>query len=321
MDNQGKYPYYIFTTSVDIPYLQNHSIKASTYDIQNTHVLGITDFYGYIYDIQRLELDKQLGILPPGIVPYARTFYFKNQRIRWAFKRLLYLYNRRKASKQIFNTECLGGEPIEYKQSISSRRILCLWDMNSKRSYLYRIDDILGILRASILGDEIHTPKNPYTNLPFTSTQIREIHLFLQANMDRILPTDAPMMTYTRWESKELTYDHIDQIRYARIFNINRVPESMIVSMLWNRILNTDSLPEDKKAIANEIRSEFLKQSHHTAVTQVKCVPTTKIGYYVRTQLLDGEDTNGISAGKRLKWWHLQNRIRYRVGRNHPHTE
>jgi hypothetical protein len=311
-EDRIRHPYFIFTSLDTIPYYQRESIEASTIGVNNTHVVSVCDFQNYIDNIRKMECTNTLGILPSGIIPYAKRFYFDNQRIRWGFKRLLYIYRVYKSKTAIFNTECLEGETILYNPTRPPRRILCLWDKPSSRSYLFRITDLLGIFRASILGDEIHKPKNPYTNIPFTYSQIRRIHMFFQNNMDRILPDDAPILTYTRWQSVELTYDHIIQ---RNIHITAPFPETpYIATLLWDSIMSVESLKEDKKSLAEELRREFLKQVFYEFSTSMSKVPTTKLGYYVRTSILN-ERTQ--SPGETIRNWYYSNRIRYRVRRNH----
>jgi len=322
-ENKIRYPHFIFYSTDKIPWNQQLSIHASLIDVSGTHVVSIRKFYRYIDDIREMERTRTLGILPSNILPYAKKFYFCNQRIRWAFKRLWYMYMHRRSRRLIFNTECLEGNPIRYNTKNPSRRILCLWDNSSNRSYLFSITDLLGIFRACILGNEIHKPKNPYTNICFTYSQIRQIHIFFNNNMDRICREDMPILTYTRWGTTEITYDHITH-SYTRYGSLHVHPpeEPMIASLLWNHIMHIQSLKDEKQELAIELRREFLRQVYYEFVTTMKDVPTTKIGYYVRMSLLND---NIESPGELLRKWHRINRrrytIRYRPTGNHRDSE
>lgn len=323
-EDRVRYPYFIFYDISTIPWSQKLSIDASLINMKSTHVVSISKFQSYIENIEQMERTNTLGILPSGILPYAKRFYFHNQRIRWAFKRLLYIYKYYKSNSLVFNTECLEGTAIRYNPSYPSRRILRIWDNSSKRAYLFRIMELLGIFRACILGDEIHKPKNPYTNLPFTDSQIRQIHMFFHSNMDRLLPEDKPILTYTRWISTEITYDHLDQqaSRYGGL-TIRRPEEPMIANLLWDGIMSVQTLEDDKQPLAMEIRDELLTQVYYEAVTNLQAVPTTKLGRYVRTTLLNGASTE--SPGEELRKWHNTNRkrytIRHRPTGNHRNSE
>ena len=322
-EDRIRYPYFIFYNECTIPWNQKLSIDASLVNMKNTHVVSIRNFQFYIENIRHMERTNTLGILPSGILPYAKRFYFNNQRIRWAFKRLVYVFKQRKSKRSIFNTECLEGNTIRYNPTRPLRRVLSIWDSFSSRSYLFTITDLLGIFRACILGNEIHKPKNPYTNLPFTQNQIRQIHMFFQSNIDRIHRRDIPILTYTRWLSTEITYDHITQhhTRYGSL-SIRPPEEPMIANLLWNDILPIRNVEEDKQGIAIELRDEFLRQVYYEFITNMKDVPTTKIGHYVRTTLLNC-DTE--SPGEILRKWYHTNRkrytIRYRPVGNHRNSE
>jgi hypothetical protein len=323
LEDTMNYPYFIYYPFNEIPMYQRISVEISTMNLKRTHLVSITDFQKYIDNLYAMEIKNTLGILPRGIIPYATTFYFKNQRIRWAFKKLWNRYQEFKSGTLIFNTEDLQGNPITYNPKRPSRRVLSLWDNSSKRKYLFSITDILGILRACIMGAEIHQPKNPYTNIVFTMSQIRRIHMFLQSNMDRLQHDDSPILTYTRWLSKELTYDHITQKdTYHGSLHVKPPEDPMIASLLWNTIVPPQNVIESKRDISIELRDELFRQTYFEFVTSTKSIPTTKAGYYIRMTLLN---SNTDYPGELLRNWYNTNKkrhtIRYNRLRNHPSSE
>ena len=323
LEDKMRYPYFIFYSFNEIPLYQRISVEVSIMDIKRTHIVSIADFQKYIDNLYAMEIKNTLGILPRGIIPYATNFYFKNQKIRWAFKKLWHHYQQFKSNTFIFNKECLQGNPITYNPKNPSRRVLSLWDNSSKRKYLFSITDILGIFRACIMGTEIHQPRNPYTNLMFTMSQIRKIHMFLQLNMDRVRHDDFPILTYTRWASKELTYDHITHkdTYHGRLY-VKPPEDPMIASLLWNTIVPTRNVIEEKRNLSIELRDELFRQIYLQFITNIKTIPTTKAGYYIRMTLLN---SNTNYPGELLRNWYNTNKkrhtIRYNRLRNHPSSE
>jgi len=309
-----RYPYYLFMNTHTIPYLQRHSVLASTCNFKGDHIVSIAEFYGYLGDIREMTRTNQLGILPRGIPPYAKRLYFQNQRTRWAFKKLLHLYRVHTAPNKIGNTECLECEPIQYNPHKSPRRILSLWDGHSNRMYMFRLNDILGIFRAQILEDEIHHPRNPYTNLPFTIQQIRVIHEFLYANMDRLTPEDSPILTYTRWRSVHITYNHTNQSPRQRAhFQLESEPTPggptpLIASLLLDKMLMTKHIWDDKKQYADELKNECLAQLRHESVSDIPPVPKTKLGLYIHNTI-----QYSSSPGDTFHEWGDSNRVYHMV--------
>lgn len=305
---------------LQIPYPQSVALQSGLCNLYHTHTVSLPRFYLYLEDIKRMIQTNQLGILPPKLPYYAKMFYFQNQKSRWAFKKLLHMYHNKHAHTNMFNTECLEGRELRYSPTYPPRRTMCLWDQHSRRSYVFSINDILGIFRACILQEEIHPPKNPYTNIPFTQQQLRKIHMFLQYNRDRFQPEDEVLLTYTRWHSVRIAYDHITKIRHTiqpRLPLDNRViEEPMIASMLWESILDTDTVCREKLPIAEELQTEFFKQIYYEFTTNCAFVPTTKVGHYVHTILTTHDD-----PGSTLRKWHNTNRRRFTLRSNIKQTE
>ncbi len=115
-----------------------------------------------------LTTEKSYRVLTPELMEEFRAGYFKNQRLRWAAKRLVSRWLLRKKFQAAAEDDLVTCEP--------PRQRVTLYDWSARRTYpfeartIYR-DAIERLLHHEELWAVSHAPRNPYTNLPLTLAQ------------------------------------------------------------------------------------------------------------------------------------------------------
>jgi hypothetical protein len=104
-----------------------------------------------------------------GIIKAAQDIFYENQRLRWRFKRLVYLWLTRKSStRQVgADTDLITMEPIPPTEQIRIQSI------DTRTEYVFSGSNLFKSVKSNIecqVGAiaEVKAPKNPYTNVPFT---------------------------------------------------------------------------------------------------------------------------------------------------------
>lgn len=186
-------------------------------------------------------------------------FFYFHQKLRHSFRKLAYLWRRKKWSQHQLNTDdpftmCEPDQPIR------------LLDSNSKGVYLFEAASLLKHIRTSILThdglyDEPAFPKNPLTNIRFTVGQLHTIYstckslalthwafeLFrlsrfslasLQTEFGYQLKKHALNATFSDYSSLAFRQYFIDFIEQEYIIADEMCPSSMYK---WSLLHNSDS--------------------------------------------------------------------------------
>lgn len=207
-----------------------------------------------------------------------------NQRFLWLFKRLLFyrILNKRQKNRKnlIANEFDLLGDTLPDGHS---RRILELWDNHSGRYYRFPWNDIYNIFKSSLIIQEPIHPKNPYTNLRFTTPQLVRIREFFIQNCDRLRPTECSIMAYLRWNTINVVHAY-NFIYYYEMKStlINDVPdEKDYQTILLDSIFSKRNIMFDKLPLYEEIRRAFLVFCNLELFTDSLAIPTTKAEYFI----------------------------------------
>lgn len=107
------------------------------------------------------------------------NLFCKIQKINNAFSKLAYIYKNKKAPIKIKTDMFLNT--IDEKE----KNVICIFDPNNSCKYLFTINDLIKIIKKSL----IHSPhffsdpsecKNPYTNIPFNKSTLYNIYFFIK---------------------------------------------------------------------------------------------------------------------------------------------
>lgn len=178
--------------------------KVAAFHISNHNKLLNQDFigYGFINALQfkcnqKLRLDKY-DILNSSILKnkficvkdkerILNKFYLA-QRIYLGFSRLAYLYRFRKSKTFDINTDLCMIPLSNFKSSM----ITIVFDNIVRIKYYYRTSDLINIINTALTHSpdffvEPYMPKNPYTNIKFTTSQMLNIYFSIK-NSNYIMP-------------------------------------------------------------------------------------------------------------------------------------
>jgi hypothetical protein len=109
------------------------------------------------------------------------------QKVERALSKFAYVYKYKKATIKIKTDMYLN--PIKF----GDKNVMCIFDDKNSCSYLFTINDLIQIIKKSL----IHSPnffsdpsesKNPYTNLPFNKSTLYNIYFFIKQK-NFIMPT------------------------------------------------------------------------------------------------------------------------------------
>lgn len=98
----------------------------------------------------------------------------KNQKVRWAFKRLLNIWLLNKAKQRVTDTDLVTMDPVPKEEQI---KVYCI---KSRTLYIFAGSSLLKIVKSALETQQgsissPKLPKNPFTNIPFTSAQLMKI--------------------------------------------------------------------------------------------------------------------------------------------------
>jgi hypothetical protein len=101
----------------------------------------------------------------------AQELYETNQYIRWNLKKLLLRWLCRKAANRILDVDLISLESVPQEERLP---MIC---MKSRSTYVFSGSSLLKTVRSSLESQSgsisnVKTPKNPFTNVPFTYAQL-----------------------------------------------------------------------------------------------------------------------------------------------------
>ena len=115
----------------------------------------------------------------------VELYEYKNQALRWAFKRLI-IFRR---PTTIFANETDVGAMIPVSEISDIDKVL-FYDSKARRHYIMHAQTAAGILRMALESQDHmfptpRVPKNPYTNNPFGYGQLSVIYTQLNMRYER----------------------------------------------------------------------------------------------------------------------------------------
>lgn len=153
----------------------NIAVHTILYGVQMETPKGGFPTLKYLDVMQHIQhRQEHIGIFPVKSPLIAFAEFSKIQRTRWAFKKLIYAWFRKKIydSKTYANTTDLLYDDFKEDDDI-----LHLWDWKTRKTYRFTKQDLIMYSRNKLKNN--HSPKNPYTNIPLTFAQNICIYTFL----------------------------------------------------------------------------------------------------------------------------------------------
>jgi len=151
--------------------------------IDNLYKINYIIFFQKEYSLQNkfTFLNGELNNIFNTIEIYEKKldYFYKIQRIYYAFSRMAYIYKYKKA-KIIIETDLIMN-PID----INNKYTFCLYQNNCK--YLFNIHELIKIINNSIANSThfFYNPipvKNPYNNIIFNKSTLYNIYFFIKMN-------------------------------------------------------------------------------------------------------------------------------------------
>ena len=300
---------YNFCNMNHIPLHYRSALTLFFMNKEETCFNSISDIITSFKKIDRNIKLKPTSILPKNVHYYCLNIFKKNQKIRWLLKNMIYRKNIQKKVKLISNKEDLYGDPIEYDKDDESK--LLLWDHSSNHSYLFTFEDLFELFKAKLEGDVIYSPKNPYTNIDFSYTQLIVIKHFFYKHLTNEQICNSPSMTYLKWNSKKITYDHIDYLENMRTMTLDyhdTVKPDTISSVIVDSLMPVETISSTKREICKKIKTYLLWCLKYFDKYDIFPIPQNKIENYIVSTLHTEED-----PGKIFREWHITNRSRFYI--------
>jgi hypothetical protein len=104
----------------------------------------------------------------------ANEIYEKNQKLRWAFKRLLNMWLKAKCKKRTMDSDLISMEKVPKEEQV---KVYCT---KSRTLYIFSGSSLLKLVKSSLETQQgsisgPKPPKNPFTNIPFTYAQMIKV--------------------------------------------------------------------------------------------------------------------------------------------------
>lgn len=162
--------------------------------------------------------DKQSIVQNKYYNAVTNKLYEKNQKVRWAFKRLVNIWLLKKSKRRLIgdDVDLVTLEKIPVEEQI---RVLCL---SSRSTYVFSGATLIKSFLSN-LGTQVSTiscvkpPKNPFTNLPFTHAQL--LHIFNEIagwcyRHNKPYPTIFAMLREAQFKITNMQNLHTNYIQY-----------------------------------------------------------------------------------------------------------
>lgn len=252
------------------------------------------ELYKIIDDINECEKYKIPHIFPIGTGRAMELVFYNHNRVRFAFKKLLNAWFFKHYSNKIANEDDLLGNSFNMETYSKNRRILKLWDWNSRTHYLFTVTDIIGSFRARLMNfDSPKHPANPYTNIKYSTAQLSRIWEFMMANSDRSMSRidTQVIIPYIRFHSIMTVHQviHLFETPSATLLTPEH-PEKESEKMIMDCMIPVGNIFDDKKDIVTDIMTALFTVINATNLDNVAIIPSTKAEYYVYSKFM----SNGI---------------------------
>jgi hypothetical protein len=157
--------------------------------------------------------------------------FFKTQRTYYILKRAIYNYRFKKAPIKINTDLCLN--------IINTNHINTFILFKNKVKYCFTIRDLIHIITNAITNSfEFFTapmePKNPYTNIPFTKTDLYNIYFSIR-NSTYMIP---PLISSYFIENFDLKPFSINNESSIREYTIKKYVSNSTTNVLYNEIID-----------------------------------------------------------------------------------
>lgn len=253
-------------------------------------LLNRKEIYNLVNYIDTMENNNIPHIFPKGTGKALENMYYIHIKRRFAFKRLLNAWFFKKHKHNIANEDDLLGNAFNMETYSKNRRILKLWDWNSRKFYLFTIADIIGSFKARLMNhDSPKHPANPYTNLQYTTSQISSIWEFLSKNGDRFMTNieSQVIMYYLRFQSIIIVHQIIHLLESPNCTMIKLLyPEIQSEKLLMESMVPTTNITEDKQDIIQTIIAALFTVITIESQDNVALIPSNKLEYYVYSAYL-----------------------------------
>jgi hypothetical protein len=159
----------------------------------------------------------------------AEIFY-KTQRTYLALKKFFHIYFFKKAQIKINSDLCLNVIDPSYKNTFIV--------VQNKAKYMFTSRDILNLTMTSLkthdnFFSEPHKPRNPYTNIPFTTADLYNIYFHI-SNSSLITP---PLLTECFLNNFDMERFLVNNETKLRDFSINNYILNSPHTMLYNEVM------------------------------------------------------------------------------------
>jgi hypothetical protein len=221
------------------------------------------------------RIRNTVTIFPKETASQLVYYHYWSQKTRWAFKKLLLLWNTHRFKNQYGNEEDLYGNSFDdYDEN---EPILTLWDWRSRRYYRFGHTEIVEHMYAKLVSN--HKPTNPYINLPFTREQCIVMKDFLYKSP---IDSDTKRELVQKYSElpNNLLFNSQELMRQSGYQTVSeRFPTDYMSDtddiFLDEIIRDLKYVRDDKKVLANEYR-KILYQLILIEQTDISFVPQTK---------------------------------------------
>lgn len=252
------------------------SVRVILYGIDPNIPKGGFPTKGYMPVMKELmKIKESITIFPKSTYGEGFEYFYWSQKSRWAFKKLLLIWNNYRFKNKYGNQEDLYGNSFdEYEEPV-----LTLWDWRSRRFYRFGYTELIEHGYSKL--NTYHHPTNPYINMPFTYSQCIKIRTFLR-EYNMILGTSCHkkelVYKYSRWHSMFINTQYLmEQNGFMKVQNhIPCGPNTPAENILLDEIIgNTIEIKSDKKILSDGMK-EILYKLIINERSDISYVPDTK---------------------------------------------
>jgi hypothetical protein len=151
----------------------------------------------------------------------ANEIYEKNQKLRWAFKRLLNLWLKAKCKKRTMDSDLISMETVPKQEQV---KVYCT---KSRTLYIFSGSSLLKLVKSSLESQQgsissPKPPKNPFTNVPFTYAQMIKVSSELMnwcAKKHKKYPAILALYEESRYSTNFLMSLHNNYLQYLATRN------------------------------------------------------------------------------------------------------
>ena len=158
-----------------------------------------------------------------GTLKLVRNLIDQNQQWRWAMKNLVRLWIIRKSRRRLIgdDTDMITMEPIPIEEQCS---IIC---MKTRCRYVFSGSMLMKSMKSNLESQtagipDVKSPKNPFTNLPYTYGQLLEIYRILLAwcaKRGRVFPSAMSLFRESDFRPARMLKIHHRHLQYKAVLS------------------------------------------------------------------------------------------------------